>query len=326
MKIKKIGLIAVGLLIVGTTNAQTKGDKKEKQKKEKISPEELFATGDLNNDGVITLDEFMSKNGNKEKSKAKFNKIDFDKDEKIMKEEFLAYQSNKKAHKMSDEEQFASLDVNADGKLTMKEVIKTDEDRSKGQAKFQSMDSDKDLEVSKDEFLTFRKLKAEQKNAPKPSPIERFKMLDANQDGALTLEEFITKESDKDKAFGKMKAIDLNRDNKVTQEEFLNHATKSQALKDKRMQNPENHFAELDSNADGVITLDETMKKDENKEKALKKFGKKDTNGDERITEDEFLEWTKKKQEKEDKKRIKQKEQRGKTQEESPKSKFLLRE
>lgn len=65
--------------------------------------------------------------------------------------------------------------------------------------------------------LAMAKEKGEGK--PKPTPEERFKKLDANGDGKLTLEEYTGKQ-DAEKAKEHFKALDKDGDGSLTLEEF----------------------------------------------------------------------------------------------------------
>lgn len=53
--------------------------------------------------------------------------------------------------------------------------------------------------------------------------------------------------------------------------------------------NPQKHFARMDSNHDGRITLDEFRAHAKNPAKADKRFRKLDANGDGALTADEFV-------------------------------------
>ena len=104
-------VLAVACLVgVSTASANFPGDKKEGQKKEKKegakkprkSPEERFKAKDKDNDGKLTLEEFVGKTKKEEAKKkleAMFKKKDKNNDEALSLEEFKARPERKKRGK-----------------------------------------------------------------------------------------------------------------------------------------------------------------------------------------------------------------------------------
>ncbi|MHB9027055.1 MAG: EF-hand domain-containing protein [Armatimonadota bacterium] len=116
-----------------------------------------------------------------------------------------------------------------------------------------------------------------QKPGPGPQgqkPQSPFEMMDANKDGAVTLDEFSAK------PLARFAELDANKDGKVTKAE-IDKAVAD--LREKMKQRMEEMFTKLDKNADGVIGKDEVPPK------AQDKFQKMDTNNDGQVTKAEFV-------------------------------------
>jgi Ca2+-binding EF-hand superfamily protein len=116
---------------------------------------------------------------------ARFEVMDADHDGRISHDEYLAV-AKKRAERL-----FRKLDSYHDGFLTSDELQKAREDIMDRQGgvplrgvenRFNTMDANHDGKVSYDEFLTDWTARAEQ----------QFKRLDANGDGYITREEFLT--------------------------------------------------------------------------------------------------------------------------------------
>ena len=86
-------VVTVAIVALGVAVGSSFAAEKPKGEKPKVSPEEMFKKLDKNNDGFISLDEFVGKPKDEAMKAAKekqFKAKDKDGDGKLSKEEFLA--------------------------------------------------------------------------------------------------------------------------------------------------------------------------------------------------------------------------------------------
>jgi hypothetical protein len=168
---------------------------------------------DSNDDGVVTMDEFN------QSSAMRFDKMDTDHDNLVTQEEFRGYVGQRR-----------------------------EEHR---QQRFESIDSNKDGQLSKDEFSAHALQKAER----------RFTGMDANGDGLISSEEFATRKAGKhgygDRHHGKnhhqghkkgrgfFSRLDTNKDGQLTKDESLAAWTA--------------WFKRIDQNGDQVVSAEEVQ-------------------------------------------------------------------
>lgn len=151
---------------------------------------------------------------------------------------------------------FERLDTNKDGQVARAEA------EAAGQQFFDRFDANKDNEVTAQEADDGARVMREEEL------VSRFKVLDKNGDGRLTLEE------------AKVPAmfferLDTNKDQLVTREEF-------QAVAKLNPGGADLGFKRVDSNGDGKVTRAEAT------EAVLRRFASADPNGDGLITRAEL--------------------------------------
>jgi Ca2+-binding EF-hand superfamily protein len=137
--------------------------------------------------------------------------------------------------------------------------------------------------------------KPPRKEAPQRDLDKTFKRLDKNQDGKLSLEEFLrNREGDKaEQAKKQFARFDKNQDGFLSLEEFKTRAPARPATGDqpkKGQPDPERAFKRLDKNGDGKLTLEEFIGKREGDkaEQAKKQFARLDKDGNGTLSLEEF--------------------------------------
>jgi len=149
-----------------------------------------------------------------------------------------------------------------------KQVTKAEFDTAMEQ-RFKKMDADNNGVVSKEEFKN--NTKASHKKLAK----NKKSKMDANNDGRISKQEYLdAKNRWAEKKFTK---LDKNADGFLTEEE--RSADKSGKS---RFKKSSHYFPKIDVNGDGVISAEE------NKASAERMFKKLDTNNDQVITQDEI--------------------------------------
>jgi Ca2+-binding EF-hand superfamily protein len=124
------------------------------------------------------------------------------------------------------------------------------------------------------------------KDHPRHDKVDFFTKMDANKDGAITIEEMKTRDGDEAKKADRFKKMDTNSDGKITKAE-MEKMRADRAEKQKNKLTPDERFAKADKNADGSLTLDEMGGKDEAGK--ADRFKKLDKNADGRVTQEELM-------------------------------------
>lgn len=105
---------------------------------------------------------------------------------------------------------FATLDINGDGQITMEELA------AQGEARFTAADTDGDGALSEAELLARTSERAENRAA---QMVERMlERLDANEDGLIQQSEL--PEHDEDRAERRFERVDADEDGAISEEEF----------------------------------------------------------------------------------------------------------
>jgi len=118
------------------------------------------------------------------------------------------------------------------------------------------LDQDGDQKLSKEEFAKSQKLANLQ-----PEQINMlFSRLDKNKDSFLSLDELSHRRSEKPRKHMNMKELDTDQDGKISLEEFLTRAPRE---KDQNIERREKLFSFLDRNQDGFLTENDRPSKGE---------------------------------------------------------------
>ncbi|MEJ2180451.1 MAG: EF-hand domain-containing protein [Gammaproteobacteria bacterium] len=161
---------------------------------------------DTNGDGVVTMDEFNAAAANR------FDNMDADNNGVVTLEEFKTYIGQKRSERR--QQKFQTMDINKDGQVSQDEYISYKQKRA--ESRFQNMDINNDGVVSKEEYDA-RKSRWSGHHKYKYGHHGRkggiFGKLDANGDGQVTREESLAAWT------GWFRRIDANNDQVVTEEE-----------------------------------------------------------------------------------------------------------
>jgi Ca2+-binding EF-hand superfamily protein len=224
--------------IAGLASAQTDGR------------EQRFNERDANHDGYLTLSEYGGHPGN-------FRALDGDGDNRLSRDEFVSRRrggggGGGGGPVVALPDEFAYLDLNADGNLSRAEWYGRD-------VPFDRVDRNNDGRITSDEFRTQPVADNRQ---------DRFYGLDSNSDGVLSRREW----RESAVVFG---SVDTNDDGVVSLREYIAMPETSD--------NRSVRFDELDRNQDGYLVWNEWRRSGINVA-----FDVVDRNGDSRITLREF--------------------------------------
>ncbi|MCI0507000.1 MAG: EF-hand domain-containing protein [Gammaproteobacteria bacterium] len=176
------------------------------------------------------------------------------------------------------------FDTNGDNAVNMVEFNEAVAKR------FDTMDSDNNSVVSKEEFQAYMTQKRDERHE------QKFQSMDNNKDGQVSRDEYI---SYKQKyAETRFQSMDTNSDGVISKEEFAAHKASRQGHKHGHhdYHSKDNHgkdngkiFTKLDANNDGQLTRDESLTAWTNWFKRL------DANGDQTVTLEEVRDYRSKK-------------------------------
>lgn len=233
------------------------------QQVRKPNPNEVFAELDLNQDQRLSGDEVS------DDLWTRFSKKDANEDGAVTLQELAAARVDDETNlrRPSPGNALAELDANDDGRVTSDEV--TDETW----AKLSFADENSDAAVSLEE-LTAARVENEER-IQKPNPVEALNFLDVNEDFQLTADEL------SQQVWVKFSKVDANADGAVTLDELAaaREANEERLLRPK----PQEVFAELDINNDGKLTFDEVSLN------AWSRLSTSDANQDGAATVDELI-------------------------------------
>jgi Ca2+-binding EF-hand superfamily protein len=209
--------------------------------------EQRFSQRDANRDGYLTQSEYGGHPGN-------FRALDRDGDNRLSHDEFVFRRGGGAGPTIALPDEFAYLDLNADGNLSRAEWYGRD-------VPFDQADRNDDGRVTRDEFRVQPAADNRQ---------DRFYGLDSNSDGVLSRREW----RDTAVVFG---AADTNDDGVVSLREYV-------AMSDRPADDRAARFDEMDRNEDGYLEWSEWRRAGVNVA-----FNVADTNDDGRVTQREFL-------------------------------------
>jgi Ca2+-binding EF-hand superfamily protein len=260
---------------------------------------EDFKNRDKDSDGSLTLKEFLGNRSGEQKTQARtaFFRFDSDGDDKVTLSEFLDRDATKKPNVHSH---FRQLDLNEDKQLTEQEFMRPrigKETEQAGRENFRKFDLNRDSRLNESEFamLPF--------NNPDSKAI--FRGRDGNQDGQLTLQEYLAGRPEGKSQLAARDAfyrMDVNGDGRLADGEFVQRDSKTKGdpkaksdLKAKgKTQTPINvtsHFRQLDLDNNGQVTEQEFLRLKGGKnggQTGRDSFKKYDVDGNGQLTESEL--------------------------------------
>ncbi len=174
---------------------------------EKIN--QLFTRLDKNEDNYLTEEELPTHEEDKKRKRAGFETLDTNKDSKVSKEEFLAVEPRGEHGSPERREKlFSHLDRNADGFLTKEDRPKPGEPTHRhgprgGKAgkgatskmieqRIERLDSNQDGELSLNEFLAGERVQQMEEDRAQKA----FRRLDRNNDGVISTLDIVTQEQE----------------------------------------------------------------------------------------------------------------------------------
>ena len=236
-----------------------------------------------------------------------FNKFDTDGNGSISKSE-AKDMHDKRSEKMAEKgkemkpgksiyENFATIDKNSDGGISLQELKDDIAARKPSPENFiKKFDEDGDSKMNKDEALAAKEHQLERLEKRKEKFIERslftrFDEVDTDGNGELSVAELNAdianmpepKNHERKKPSGEkvVKKLDTNEDGTVSKDEAEAHHNKKLEKADKhKNKNVYDEFSEIDTNSDGFLTAEElkAFKELKKKERDSKKLEKKENN------------------------------------------------
>ncbi|MGD8568414.1 MAG: EF-hand domain-containing protein [Gammaproteobacteria bacterium] len=161
---------------------------------------------DTNGDNLVTLEEFN------ESAAKRFDRMDDDGNGVITSAEFGSYISERRAEWR--ERKFAMMDSDKDGQVSRDEYVAYRQQRA--ERRFQYMDTDNDGKVSKSEYEDFKSHRKHRKHG-RHGKGRIFAKLDGNNDGQITREESLAAWRNW------FKRIDANNDQVVSGDEVVQY-------------------------------------------------------------------------------------------------------
>lgn len=209
---------------------------------------EEFDLWDLNDDGSLNLEEFK-KRGNQPKKRRDpeedFRKWDKDEDEKLTYAEYV--DGRAPYWRKNAQRTFFKMDRDGDDVVTFEESeARYDDEPQTARQQFRVRDADRDGVLSEEEFLTFDKTEEKQKRGR-----VNFRRFDIDEDGGLAFEEFALTPGRKPDVETMFRGLDRDDDMKLTVEELVRLFSGGQVRRARRT------FGEYDADADGFLSLSE---------------------------------------------------------------------
>lgn len=154
----------------------------------------------------------------------------------------------------------ASQDHHGHGKNRFMHFFDTDKDGSVTQAEFSAssnsrfnkIDTDANDVINADEFKLYIKKRSQERQH------HRFVGIDADNNGQLSQDEFL--QFKRKKAQHRFSSMDNNNDGLIDESEFSQAKSKHRWGKNKHWRKGKNMFKKLDQNGDGQITRDESRR------------------------------------------------------------------
>ena len=264
----------LALVLIGATSFAQEGPKDHKHKDKGPKAEKIFDKMDADKNGIISESEA--------------------KDMHEKRSEKMAEKGKEMKPGKSIYENFATIDKNSDGGITLQELKDEIAARKPSPENFiKKFDEDGDAKMNKDEALAAKEHQLERLEKRKEKFIEkslftRFDDIDTDGDGELSTAELDAdiakmpdpKNPDRKKPSGAkvVKKLDSNEDGSISKDEAEEHHNKKLEKADKHKEkNVYDQFSEIDTDSDGYLTAEElqAFKEKKKAEKESRKGEKK---------------------------------------------------